>query len=165
MIKLSQYLAPELERTYKHEKFYRVALPGGHEFNFTSEKAVKRWFVELNKHLNKLAHELNDLLAAFYREYRVYFFSLNSGQRRQIESYFEAINRSFDLLVTRSASPNGHWFTYDRFNKILASLRALWSLLNSQPMNSALTVQRYRLANLADRLEYCEARLSVFPDC
>jgi hypothetical protein len=163
LIKLEYYHRPDPGSSFTKNSFYRVWLPE-REFRFQSKRATLKFLAELNKHLNGLAFDLNFICADVYSEFRVYFFHLSTVERNIIENRSAGASKLFGLLVTRSGSANGAAFTFDRFNHIVTAQLEILGILEGNSMNLINTVQRYKLENLKNRLEWVRGQLSVFPD-
>lgn len=163
MIRIVQTGHPDKDSNRIIDKFYSVY--ANHSvYYFKSERRMNAWLGELNDHLNSNLYDLNMIVTDIYMEYRYYFFHLKSSDRRKIDSQFISLNKAFDLLLTRTDSPNYNHFAYQHTKTIIASLQSILSQLENHPMNKFATVQRNRIKSRTQRLNECKNRLTVFPD-
>jgi hypothetical protein len=157
-IKIQSITPPYKGSHLTRDRFYYVNIPTK-RFTFSSKKEALAFLASINRDLNELAHALNRLTAETYSEFRYYYFHLTSADRSSCEQNFTALNKMFNMLITRSAGVNGNHFTFVRFNNIFGYLIATIVTLERHSMNRLATVQRYRLKALKTSIDMLKMQL------
>lgn len=159
-IKLVNYTPPDKRGNMVRDRFYHVSFPSK-RFRFSNRKQMLSFFAEVNRQLNEKAHELNRLLIEVFAEFRYYYFHLTYAERQSIETDFAGITKMFGMLITRSQSTNGNYFTFDRFSKIIQYMIGVVETLQRNSMNRLATVQRYRLKTLINSIKKVDYELNT----
>lgn len=162
IIKIVPTQVPDKESNRTIRKFYGVYVNHATLY-FKSERRMMLWIGQLNEHLNIIAADVNILSIDVFTEYRYYFFHFKSPERRKTDGEFRAIDKAFDLLLTRTESPNYNSFAYQHLNTIINNMDSVLKRLHGHPMNKIATVQRHRIKTRMQRIDECRKRIQSFP--
>lgn len=161
-IRIESYILPDKESAYIADKKYQVMVNGKTVY-FTNRKHVKAWLADLNRHLNLSMQALNRLTAEVFAEYRNYYFHLKTTERQRLATKFAAIDKTFNLILSRSTFRSGIGMCFDFLRNICNALMEIIELLEIHPMNRLATVQRTHLRCLKSDIETRLEKIYILP--
>jgi hypothetical protein len=107
------------------EKHHSICLGNGLTCYFTNEKKARTFLAETNRFLNQKVLELNRIYVDLWSEqrsmYLVFFKAFSTDQK--LRQFAANIEKSLDMVMTRSHYTNGNTFTFKYFYNVMDNLR------------------------------------------
>jgi len=133
-IALNHLLPADKSSIYIKSKSYQLYLGNGHKVRFRNETKAKAFLVEVNESLNFCLLRINKVYKDLFCHYRDVWFYLDNGKKAvaedvMIRNMFDAIDKNFELMVTRSHFENGNNFVFKYLNHCLENLTEIASIL------------------------------------
>lgn len=109
-INLTFIRVPEGRSWNTEQNSYSVLLGNEIRASFSNEKKAHKFLAETNRFLNAQMHELNQILAQAYLEYRRAWFSLENDSL--IDESLKDITRAFRKPYRNNHSENANYFVF-----------------------------------------------------
>jgi len=118
--------SPDKSSVYTEQKRYRIFLGNGLTFYYSTKKDFTYAMAEINRNLNIILFELNEMWIYCFSEYRrlwYYMPDLTFGSdEATILELDKDLNRNFQLASQRSKLTNGNVFTFKSIYAIIECL-------------------------------------------
>lgn len=126
-IRINTLLNADKSSLLTRERRYRIFLGNGITVYFTNKKHAAAYIAETNRFLTRLASELNYLYIKIWSSYRHNYFTIFHVFNKdfKIKSSIESIEKSFNMIATRSSWTNGNYFTFKWFTGIIEELQEM----------------------------------------
>jgi chaperonin cofactor prefoldin len=172
-IKLQHFTRGNKNSVYKERKKYLVQLGNGSKNYFTDKKQLNAFLTETNLFLNKKLQELNFIFIEAFAIYRVgWFYMDNSRTKKQLNlkqiddnarAELNNLLKAFDIIVSRTSSPNSNYFTFSHFVNIITSLKAILNTLLELYESKRHTDKLYKINYLIEQVKQVETELKHYP--
>lgn len=124
-IKIKSAGLPDKSSHLKEGKKFTIFLGNGITMYFTTVKDKNYALAEINRRLNAILFELNEMYIFLFGEYRrLWFYMINESMMREtkIHESNSEINRNFALLTERSHWVNGNVFSFKNIEIVMNNL-------------------------------------------
>lgn len=162
LIKVSHIKEANKDSHYTREKLNEVCLGNGLKCYFSNIKKATKFLAETNRTLNIIAQELNRIYIELWSEQRKIFLTYHKlFVRSKVREYPVLIERSLDLMCTRSTWRNGNHFTFSYFSNIIEYMhdwiKEITTGLRRQNHNYNIDIFR----SIDERINYIEKKLMM----
>lgn len=120
---------------YQKQNTYSIFLGNDIKLSYTTKKDLNYALAEINRRLNAIIFELNELWILSFTEYRRLWFYLPGGnaviaQEFHILELQGELHKFFTLLSDRSSWVNGNVFSFKYLFNIIKDLNEIFSMLS-----------------------------------
>ncbi|HPB25616.1 MAG TPA: hypothetical protein PLB59_07975 [Bacteroidales bacterium] len=172
-IKIDKMTLSNKDSHYMRERLNAVHLGNELTAYFTNKKNLTNFIAKTNKMLNITAQELNLIYIELWTEQRKLFLTYHHlFSRSKVRQHIAILERSFDLLVTRSAWTNGNHFSFSYIYKIIEYLNDWVSeaiiIMRKHNRNFSVDgfrVIRERLINVKNKIDTWGEKFTDAPPC
>lgn len=129
---------PDKSSIITQRRRYSVLLGNGIRLTYSTKKDLTFCLANINRQLNVIMFELNEIYIFTFAEYRRIWYYLSSDRasiERHISDLHADINRAFRMLAERSGWANGNVFSYKYLYQVIEALRSEIDLMASVRKN------------------------------
>lgn len=127
-VRLVNYATPDKSSILTKQRRYSIFLGNGKTLYFSTRKDLTYAMAEINRQLNVIVFELNEMWISAFIEYRRLWFYLPAqtvtSDDMKIMVLNGTIEKRFTLLATRSSWINGNSFSFKYLYEIIECLTA-----------------------------------------
>lgn len=173
-IKIQHFTPANKNSVYIDKKKYSVQLGNGIKKLFTDKKQAVAFLSETNLFLNTKLKELNFILIDVFELYRIaWFYMDNTRTKKQLnlskidhksKNEIQNLFKTFDIIVSRTGSPNSNHFTFLHFNNIIKSLTTILNILLELYESKSHTDKIYKIKFLINQTTNIKSELAGYPN-
>jgi len=172
-IKIDKVTLSNKDSRYMRERLNAVHLGNELTAYFSSIKNLTSFVAKTNAMLNVTAQEINLIYIELWTEQRKLFLTYHHlFNRSKVRQHIALLEKSFDLLVTRSSWTNGNYFSFAYIYKIIEYLND-WvteaiSIMRKHNRNypvDGFRVIRERLIYVKNKIDTWGEKYTMAPPC
>jgi len=132
-VQIKSAQTPDKSNIVTQQKRFTILLGNGVHLTYTTQKDTNYALAEINRKLNVIMFELNEMWIFSFTEYRRIWFYIPSTvmdvNNQAMNELNEDITRAFALLTERSSWVNGNVFSFKFLFQITKSLKSELSVM------------------------------------
>lgn len=128
-VSLDKWSKSNKKSIYTRERSNFVSLGNGVSRLFSNYKECTAFIAAINKEINVSIDQVNLMYMDVFREYRIYFRSLETYQAQTFSQLIHDIDTLLFRSLNNSQSPNGNHFTFHYLAKVCSMLKLAVEIL------------------------------------
>jgi hypothetical protein len=158
-VTVDKYRKADKSSIYIEAKTNCITLGNGVNRSFTNYKECLSFIANINKEINVCIDQINLMFMDVFREYRIFFRSLETYQAQNFSQLMHDIDNLVYRAISNSQSINGNHFTFHYLLKVCSMLRLAIEILVDRTRKLNYWHEKRTLEAMFSRVQQIEESL------